>query len=525
MKRITLKRTICVACSSALLLPILCTFSGCGQDQIVLRIYNWEEYIDDGGEGSYVYDQLLDEGVDETSIVAPSILDDFELWYEQTYHKSVRVEYSCFGTNEDLYNQLKLGDTYDLVCPSEYMIMKLASENMLEPLPVSFFDETDEQNTYIQNVSPYIKDVFDSHYITLTKENGDKEQHSWGEYAAGYMWGTTGFIYNPELVDSEDLSHWSVLLDTKYKNKVTTKDNVRDTYFIGLAILYQDELIALKNKLESGEIGETEFSEQASIMMNDTSPDTVAKVQNILLEMKSNIYGFETDSGKLDMVKGIISINFAWSGDAVYAIDTAESENVFLNYYVPDECANLWFDGWVMPKNENRSEETKHAAMAYINYMSKPESAIRNMYYIGYSSVIAGDEVLEYINDTYGVEEGDEEDAVPYDIGYFFGEEATIYTYEDQLERQLFAQYPTLEVMRRCIPMEYFADEAGERINELWTKVKGETLDAWAIIVICVCIVAIAAFVVFVKLGGKIDFFRLKPKKGYRLIKQEPYRK
>ena len=111
MKRITLKRTICVACASALLLPILCTFSGCGQDQIVLRIYNWEEYIDDGGEGSYVYDQLLDEGVDETSIVAPSILDDFELWYEQTYHKSVRVEYSCFGTNEDLYNQLKLGDT------------------------------------------------------------------------------------------------------------------------------------------------------------------------------------------------------------------------------------------------------------------------------------------------------------------------------------------------------------------------------------------------------------------------------
>ena len=73
--------------------------------------------------------------------------------------------------------------------------------------------------------------------------------------------------------------------------------------------------------------------------------------------------------------------------------------------------------------------------------------------------------------------------------------------------------------------MEYFADEAGERINELWTKVKGETLDAWAIIVICVCIVAIAVFVVFVKLGGKIDFFRLKSKKGYRLIKQEPYRK
>lgn len=46
----------------------------------------------------------------------------------------VKVEYSTFGTNEELYSQLNLGNVFDLVCPSDYMIMKLMTENRLEPL-------------------------------------------------------------------------------------------------------------------------------------------------------------------------------------------------------------------------------------------------------------------------------------------------------------------------------------------------------------------------------------------------------
>ncbi len=455
MNKSKLKRTLSIACASALLLPALGAFTGCGQDEIVLRVYSWEEYIDDGDEGSFIYDELHEKDEDgvvheiESDIVdeaymaryeaetglpfdkqGTKIIDDFEAWYEKTYDRPIRVEYSTFGTNEDLYNQLKLGDMYDLVCPSEYMIMKLASEDMIEPLPKTLFDETNEENSYVRNVSPYIRDIFDGHFVTVHKENGETEQRAWGEYAAGYMWGTTGIIYNPELVDEDDLTNWNVMLNDKYKNKVTTKDNVRDTYFIGLAILHEEELLNLKAALDAGTISESTYTNEMFRLMNDTSPETVAKVQDILLEMKSNIYGFETDSGKLDMVKGIISMNFAWSGDAVYALDEAEKADVLLNYFVPEECANLFFDGWVMPKNEKRSEENRHAATAFINFLSKPHNAIRNMYYIGYTSVIAGDEVLEYNIHTYGVEEGDEDEAVPYDISYFFGEEAIIYTYE-----------------------------------------------------------------------------------------------
>lgn len=540
------KRTASLLLTALFLLPALTALGGCSaRNEIILRVYNWEEYIDEGGEGSYVYDMLKDELDPDGEMtdkqfqkwysnhyedeLAPSVIDDFENWYEETYpdRPSVRVEYSTFGTNEDMYNQVKLGNSYDLLCPSDYMIMKLAAEGMLEPFSDEFFDEEIEENYYIKNVSPFIYNVFENGTMDVIFEKEtdkgveyEKEVKRWSEYAAGYMWGNTGLIYNPEYVSEDQLSQgWSIMLDSEVKGKITTKDNVRDSYFVGLAILYKDELLSLDREAE-------DYNENVTEIMNRTDEKTVSEVQQILLEMKKNIFGFETDTGKSDMVKGNIWLNFAWSGDAVYALDLAEEDNTYLNYYVPDECANLWFDGWVIPKDASRSAERKHAAEAFVNFMSRPDNAVRNSYYIGYTSVIAGDEMFEYMSDTYSVEEGDEEEAVPYDVSYFFGGEAGDYvidTYEDQLERQLYAQYPPEETMLRCAVMDYYGDDDA-LINELWTKVKGETLDAWAIAVICVAVVAIALFIVFVKFGGKIDFFRRKPKKGYVLVEQKPAR-
>lgn len=495
-------------------LPSLALFSGCSSGKtITLRVYNWEEYIDEGGEDSYLYDE--NENPDPDGVVT-----DFENWYEETYGTAVRVEYSTFGTNEDLYNQLKLGDKYDLICPSEYMIMKLAAEGMIEPFGEEFFDETQPHNYYIQNVSPFIKDVFDNGKVTI-----DGQEHSWSEYAAGYMWGTTGIVYNPALINTEDLQQgWKILLDPKYKGKVTTKDNVRDSYFVGLGIVYQDELRALDKN-------DPDYNQKVTEIMNYTEKDmygenVVEKVKNVLLKMKENIFGFETDTGKNDMMTGKISMNFAWGGDAVYAMNEAEEKRgVTLCYSIPEECTNLFFDGWAIPKDEKRDPEVKKAAQAFANFLARPDVAVRNMDYIGYSSVIAGneeyDDIRAYIEENYTVEE-DAEDAVLYDISYFFGEETLVPIAEEQLDRQFFALYPTEEVMQRCAVMDYYgAAEAG--INEMWTKIKGETLDAWAIIVIAVTAAAIVAFILVKKVGHKIELPR-KPKKGYTLVKQEELR-
>lgn len=545
------KRIAAIAASTLLLLPSLSVLGGCSsKETVVLRVYNWEEYIDDGGKGSFIYDELheVDENNTVTEIESdlvnedyfvryeqetgipldkngPDIISDFEHWYENTYHTAVRVEYSTFGTNEDLYNQLKLGNKYDLVCPSEYMIMKLAAEDMIVPLDPSFFDETDEHNYYIRNVSRFIQDKFEAGEIKTVDET--TETKHWSDYAAGYMWGTTGLVYNPDAVTKEALERdgWSIMLNPAYKGKVTTKDNVRDSYFVALAILYRDELLGLKEQNENGALSDEAYNENVTAIMNRVDDATISEVEKILLQMKENIFGFETDTGKSDMVKGTISMNFAWSGDAVYAMDEAEGKGVELSFFIPNESANLFFDGWVIPKDEKRSQKTTHAAHSFINFMSLPHNAVRNSYYIGYTSAIAGDEMFEYADYTYGAEE-DDESAVEYDLSYFFGADGdyTIFAPAEQLDRQLYAQYPPQSDTPRCAVMDYYGKQADDTINELWTHVKGEALDGWAIAVICVTIVVIAGGVLLVRFGNKIDFFRRKPKKGYELVKQESIR-
>ena len=117
-------------------IPVQATGGQTENDTIVLRVCNWEEYID---LGDWDEEERMELEIGAEIFGENSMVDDFTEWYYETYGKRVEVEYSCFGTNEDLYNQLTLGDVYDLVCPSDYMIMKLMAEDKLVPLSEHFF--------------------------------------------------------------------------------------------------------------------------------------------------------------------------------------------------------------------------------------------------------------------------------------------------------------------------------------------------------------------------------------------------
>ena len=288
-------------------------------EKVVLRIANWEEYIDEGGWDEEEIIELDDR--EETSILGEnSMVEDFEQWYLDTYGVEVEVEYSTFGTNEDLYNQMTLGNEFDLVCPSEYMFMKLIAEDRLQPLSEQFYDEDIEENYYARGVSDYIRNIFDTNTI-----NGQ----SWSTYAAGYMWGTTGIVYNPDEITKEEASRWALLADPQYRGQVTIKDNVRDSYFAALGILFEDELMD-PDFIRSGD-----RLERIAELMNRTDDETVEKAEDILKEMKANAYSFESDSGKADMVTGKVLANYQWSGDAVYTLDQAEIDDYYLAYAVP----------------------------------------------------------------------------------------------------------------------------------------------------------------------------------------------
>ena len=348
---------------------------GCSkeEDVLTLRIYNWQDYID--------------EGVDEEGQpIGTSVMEDWQKWYYDTYGVEVEILYDTFETNEVMMNTLKTGKTtYDLICPSEYTIQKMIRLDMLDEFD---YDLKDANGNLImsnyQYISPYLKDLFNS--------------KGWDKYAIPYMWGTMGFIYNPELVSEEDIKNWSILWDEDYKNMATAKDSVRDTYVVGVMHVYFDELMDLKNKLDNGQITSSEYTNEIGKIMNRCDDETLDKVEQALKKMKSNLYGFEVDSGKSDIVTGKVAINFAWSGDAVYSLDVAEEENeLYLNYQVPEEGSNVWFDGWVMPKGAN-----KELAQSFVNYLCSPEIAVRNMNYIGYTSSVVGDEILDMIDDWYG---------------------------------------------------------------------------------------------------------------------------
>lgn len=436
--------------------------AGKGDDVVTLRVCNWEEYIDLGG---WDEDEAMELENGQTICGDRPIYQEFEDWYYENYGVKVKVEYSCFGTNEELYSMLTLGDRYDLVCPSDYLIMKLMKEEAVVPFSDEFFDESKEDNYYVKGVSPYIRNVFDENEI-----NGE----SWSKYAAGYMWGLTGILYNPEYVSYDEASTWAIINNPKFSRQVTVKDNVRDTYFAALGV-YKHDLLTSDEFVNA-----SDYSNRLLEEMNDVSEDTIDDVGNLLQDVRDNVYAFETDSGKADIVSGKIVANYQWSGDAVYAMDQAEEDGVSLDFAIPEECTNLWFDGWVMLKSGLSEDPRKQqAAEAFVNYVSRPDNAVRNMYYIGYTSVISGgddDTIIDYVDYNFGAEE-DEEDTFDYNLGYFFtgdenSEDYIVTAPMEQMNRQLTAQYPSAEDISHSAIMLCFDDDAAANINQMWIDVR-----------------------------------------------------
>lgn len=455
-----MKKKLSIALAAFMLCSTLSlTACGADDDTLVLRVGSWDEYIDEGGEDSYAED-------------ADALYEEFAEWYFDEYGKKVRVEYVALQDNETMYTKIKLGDNYDLLCPSEYMMMKLVAENKLETYPESFFDKSQEHNYYAKYVSPYIDNGVDGIFNVGKTADGK----SWRDYTAGYMWGTTGFVINPKRVTAEAASSWSIFKNPDFSGKITAKDNVRDAYFVGLGMYYENNLLDLQSALGSSPTQAQMLEYQAELkrMMNDTSTQTVNGVYGELEQMRKNLYGLETDEGKMDIITEKFDISYQWSGDAVYVLDKAEDFDLSLQYVIPQAASNLWFDGWVMLKGI--SEEKKEAAMAFVNFLSRPDNVIRNMYYIGYTSCISGNqdnkEIFEYIcsPDMYGVEE-DESD-FDYDVSYFFGDNHIIPTTIDQTSRQLFAQYPDKKTISRLVVMDYFPTEVNADINRMWIVLK-----------------------------------------------------
>ena len=275
----------------------------------VLTIYNVEDYISQGQDG-YV-----------------DVIGNFEEEY------GVTVNYYTYDTNETMYNQFTLQKegTYDLICTSDYMIQKMIKEDLITPM-ASYEDNIPNYEKYASKaLRQKLKEM------EVTKQDGSIVNLD--QYAVGYMWGTLGIVYDPECSDTikEDVKSWDVFWDPQYNNLISIKNSIRDAFVVGLMHKYsKDEAFkevmnayltnpTFENKQKYNEL----FQDIFDFKLDGTEAsetENYEKIQNVkdeLISLKENIFGFEVDSGKNDIITGKIKMNVAYSGDAVYSIDTA----------------------------------------------------------------------------------------------------------------------------------------------------------------------------------------------------------
>lgn len=277
------------------------------QEKVSLRVYNWGEYISNGE------DDTLD------------VVAEFEKRFP-----NIDVEYTTYATNEELYAKLRSGSaSYDVICPSDYMISRMIEENMLEKLD-------------FQNI-PNFSDVMDN----FRNPSYDPTN----EYSVPYTWGTVCLIYNKTMVE-EELDSWDALWDAKYANQILMFNNSRDAFGIAAKRLGYSQ--NTKDETQLREIAET------------------------LKEQKQVLQSYVMDEIFDKMSSGEAAIAPYYTGDGIIMAE----ENPDLAVALPKEGTNLFVDAMVIPKGARQ----KAAAETFINFMLETDIGIANTDFLGYGT-------------------------------------------------------------------------------------------------------------------------------------------
>ena len=443
---------------------ILATSCGETSREEILKVYNWGDYIDE------------------------DLIPEFEAWYAEQTGEEVEVIYQTFDINEVMLAKIENGEAdFDVVCPSEYIIERMMRNELVLPILTPEFEaEINAKGiNYFGCVSPYIKEQFS----LLEAPEGVDPNH----YAVGYMWGTTGILYNKAYVTREEAQSWALMFDERLQDKIFVKDAFRDVY--SPILLYAKTLEAR----ESGLLGEDECLDIDTIhaLMYDSSDESIALVEGYLKRMKELVAGWEADFGKEMMTQEKAWINLMWSGDAVWAIDEASEVDVDLGYEVPKEGSIVWFDGWVIPKYARN----ERAARYFIDYMCMPDNAIRNMDATGYVSVVATQEVYD------SLEELCYSEPEVCDLSYFFVNEDG-----EPLEgSEAVVADPVLFPDRSVIARSGVMHDSGDRTDkmlEMWSRVKGDNLSVGMLVGIIVFFTLLLVWGIW----RKVDDYRTKMK-------------
>ncbi|MBU8917834.1 ABC transporter substrate-binding protein [Bacillus sp. FJAT-29953] len=257
--------------------------------------------------------------------IDPALIKKFE---KET---GIKVIYETFDSNEAMMTKIQQGGTtYDVAVPSEYTIDKMRHENLLIPLDYTKL--------------PNLKNI-DKRFMDLPFDPDN-------QYSVPYFWGTVGIVYNPSKLNGKKITSWNDLWAPDLKNEILLIDGAREVMGMGLNSL--------------------------GYSLNDTNKEHLLEAKNKLDTLTPNVKAIVGDEIKMLMANEEASIGLVWSGDASEIM----SENEHLDYVVPKEGSNLWFDNMVIPKTAKNID----GAQKFINFMLDPKVAAQNTEYVGYST-------------------------------------------------------------------------------------------------------------------------------------------
>ena len=295
MKKVTVIALIVIILLTAVL-------AGCGKKSAgEVNVYNWG--------GPYIDDSF------------------FKTFQKET---GIKINYSEYQTNEEMYSILKSGSAvYDVIIPSDYMISRLISEDMLEELDFS-------------NIPNY--SLIDNRYKNL-------EYDPAGKYSVAYMTGTVGLIYNSAVI-TDEITSWASLFDSRYSGQILMFDNPRDAFGIALKYLGYSQ--------------------------NSTSEREIREAYDLLMQQKKILQAYVMDQILDKLEAGEAAIGPYYAGDYLIMLEN----NPDLVFVRPDEGSNAFVDAMCIPKGA----KNKTNAEIFINYMCRTDISLLNMDEIGYAS-------------------------------------------------------------------------------------------------------------------------------------------
>ncbi|MFT8321859.1 MAG: ABC transporter substrate-binding protein [Bacillus sp. (in: firmicutes)] len=243
----------------------------------------------------------------------------------------IKVIYETFDSNEAMMTKIQQGGTnYDIAIPSEYMIDKMKKEKLLIPIDHSKI--------------PNLKNI-DSRFMDLSFDPDN-------QYSIPYFWGTVGIVYNPKMLDGKKITSWNDLWDKDLKNEIMLIDGAREIMGVSLNSL--------------------------GYSLNDKNHQHLKEAKEKLDALTPNVKAIVGDEIRMLIENEEAAIGVLWSGMAAEIM----WENEEVEYVVPQEGSNLWFDNMVIPKTAKNVE----GAHRFINFMLEAKNAAQNTEYVGYST-------------------------------------------------------------------------------------------------------------------------------------------